>query len=157
MTHPQFVHTLIQFIFVDSVELCPTAGLEVLQAFEQFLQNEKLLEIAVNSGLLIYLTMIALCLQKKTETDGLIIDNAVTCLELLAGVGNENAVPSTVVEAMTQLLTPGLMKALRDHTFLSKMRCANIRHPVAGVESGHGEHAERRVGERGRVDRAQRE
>lgn len=130
VTHPQFVHTLIQFIFVDSVELCPTAGLEVLQAFEQFLQNEKLLEIAVNSGLLIYLTMIALCLQKKTETDGLIIDNAVTCLELLAGVGNENAVPSTVVEAMTQLLTPGLMKALRDHTFLSKMRCANIRHPL---------------------------
>lgn len=130
VTHPQFEHTLIQYIYVDSVEQCPAAALEVLQAFEQFLQNEKLLEIAVNSGLLVYLTTIALCLQKRTEMDGAIIDHAVTCLELLAGVGNENAVPSTVVEAMTQLLTPGLMKALRDHSFLSKMRCANIRHPL---------------------------
>lgn len=127
---PAFVHTMQLFIFIDNIEEVPAVGLEALRAFELFLQDEKLLEIAVNSGVLIYLTQIALCLELHTAQDQEIVKSAVTCLELLAGVGNEVEPPTLVRDAMTQLLTPGLMKALRDHTMLEKMRSQSIRQPL---------------------------
>ena len=130
VAYPQFIHSLMPFIYLDNVELSPLIGLEVLKAFELFLHDEKLLEIVVNWGGLISFTQITLCLENKVPVDKEIIDTAVRCLELLAGVGNTAPAPSIVLDAMTQLLTPGLMKALRNHTFLEKMRSQHIRHPL---------------------------
>ena len=130
VAYPDFLHTLQLFIFIDNIEVIPQASLEVLRAFEIFLKDEKLLEIAVNSGIIIYLTQVAISLEFKTPIFQEIVERTVVCLELLAGVGNIIEPPTLVRDAMTQLLTPGLMKALRDHTMLEKMRSPGIRHPL---------------------------
>ena len=127
---PHFIHSLTPFVFLDNIEFCRPVGLEVLQTFELLLHDEKLLEIVVNCGGLISFIQITLCLENKSYLDKEIIESAVRCLELLAGVDSETPSPSIVLDAMTQLLTPGLMKALRSHSFLEKMRSSKIRQPL---------------------------
>lgn len=125
-----FIRHLIHFIILDNVEIYPAVSLQVLKAFVYFLQEEKLLDVAVSSGILIFTLYIVICHDGTTSRDIDIINTSVICIELLAGIGLSVVPPKTVMDALTQLLTPGLVKSLRAHHFLTDIRSQNIRTPL---------------------------
>ena len=125
-----FIHHLIHFIELEFVEIHPAISLQVLQSFELFLHDEKLLEISVNCGVLIFCLYIAICYDGQTSCDITTIETAVQCIELIAGIGITFIPPKTVMDALTQLVTPGLIKSLRNHTFLQDIRTESICNPI---------------------------
>ena len=129
-TYPQFIHTLMNYIDMNAIPSNPEVSLAVLKALQLFLLDEKLLEICVNSGCLIYFLEISLCLRIENEMDHEIVNATVACLKILAGFDTEVPATTTVLNAMKQLLTPGLMKSLRNDTFINDLRAKDIRKPI---------------------------
>ena len=133
---PQFIHTLTNYIDVDAMKTNPEVGLAVMKAFELFLEDERLLEICVNSGCLIYFLEISLCLVISNETDRAIVNATVLCLKTLAGFGTTSSATKQVLNAMRQLITPGLLKSLKNDTFIDDIRSQSIRNPILIWDSG---------------------
>lgn len=128
--YPQFIHTLTNYIDVEAMKTHPQVGLAVMKAFELFLQDERLLEICVSSGCLIYFLEISLCLVISSETDRDIVNSTVNCLKMLSGFGTANSATKPVLNAIRQLITPGLLKSLKNDSFIDDIRSQNIRNPI---------------------------
>ena len=130
VTFPTIIHVLTSFIDPSYMEKNADLCIIVLNIFIVFLHNEKLLEICVNAGCIIFLLQVAICFVERIEKDREVITLTETCLQLFAGIGNNITPPKVITDALTQLVTPGLMKALRRNQFITLIRRDNIREPL---------------------------
>ena len=128
--YPTIIRTLSSFIepeyFRQNGEICEI----VMETIKVFLHQARLLDICVSSGCLIFLLQVSICFENHSQLDQQLINLTEQCLQLLIGVGSDVTIPSKVLEALTLLVTPGLIKALRSGDFIKMIRSDNVRSPL---------------------------
>ena len=128
--YPTLIHTLSSFVEPNYLERNGEVCKIAMETLEVFLHHARLLDICVSSGCLIFFLQVSICLEEHSELDKQLIQLTERCLQLLIGVGSDVTVPSKVLEALTLLVTPGLVKALRAGEFIRMVRSDNVRAPL---------------------------
>lgn len=128
--YPTIIHTLSSFVEPNYLEHNGEVCKIAMETLEVFLHHARLLDICVSSGCLVFFLQVSICLEEHSELDKQLIQLTERCLQLLIGVGSDVTVPSKVLEALTLLVTPGLVKALRAGEFIRMIRSDKVRAPL---------------------------